>query len=59
MIEKGSLVKGSMNGVDWYSGVYIKDSGLYANYGVLCDDKKEVRYFIFIKPNPTQVKETT
>ena len=45
----GDRVLASMNGRDWFAGCLVEESEIFAPYGVLCDDFKEVRYFLTIK----------
>jgi len=49
-IKIGTRGKASMNGVDWFSGVYVKESDIFCQYGVLRDDIKEIRFFTTFIP---------
>jgi len=42
----GEKVRATMNHVDWFTGIYVDESDVMAQYGVLRDDIKEIRYFI-------------
>lgn len=41
----GDRVRATMNGEDWYTGVYVHSSSTIAQYGVMRDDIDDVRYF--------------
>jgi len=41
----GDRVRATMNGEDWFAGVYVEESETLAQYGVKRDDTGEVRYF--------------
>jgi len=41
----GDRVRATVNGEDWFVGVYVKESDTLAQYGVKRDDTGEVRYF--------------
>jgi hypothetical protein len=42
----GDRVKATMNGVDWFRGVYVEESETFVQYGVMLDDIKELRFFV-------------
>lgn len=35
-----------MNGEDWFTGTYVKESDTLAQYGIMRDDIGELRYFV-------------
>jgi len=42
----GDMVRATMNGIDWFLGVYVQESETLAQYGVRRDDMpNEVRFF--------------
>lgn len=46
----GERVRATMNGSDWFDGLYVKNSDIFIQYGVLRDDIGEIRYFIRAEP---------
>lgn len=46
----GDHVRATMNGEDWFTGRYVQESEIFAQYGVLRDDIKEVRFFVHAEP---------
>ncbi len=48
----GKRVRASMNGKDWFPGVYEKNVDIFAQYGVRLDDSNEVKFFMMIEPLP-------
>ncbi len=46
----GERVRATMNGSDWFEGVYVEESDVFVQYGVLLDDIKEIRYFVRAEP---------
>ena len=45
----GDQVRATMNGEDWYTGVYVHSSNTIAQYGVMRDDIDEIRYFTHVE----------
>ena len=41
-----------MNGEDWFTGVYVKESETLAQYGIKRDDTDEVRFFTHAEKLP-------
>jgi hypothetical protein len=55
--EIGDRVRATMNGQDWYAGVYVEESQTIAQYGVKRDDIGELRFFIHAeKEEASEVK---
>ena len=46
----GERVRATMNHEDWYEGEYVKESDVFAQYGIMRDDIKELRYFVYAEP---------
>ena len=43
----GDRVRATMNGDDWFTGVYVEESKIMVQYGVRRDDMpNEVRFFV-------------
>jgi len=50
-IKIGDRVKATMNGDIWFYGKYVKESDVFAQYGVEVEEfGGELRYFIRIEP---------
>lgn len=45
----GERVKATQNNADWYIGTLVEESEVFAQYGVLLDDTREVRFFIHVE----------
>jgi hypothetical protein len=50
-IKIGERVRATMNGQDWFTGKYVQESDIFAQYGVLRDDIKEIRFFVHAEPH--------
>jgi hypothetical protein len=44
--EIGDRVRATMNGYDWFTGVYVENIDLFAQYGVVRDGTDKVVFFV-------------
>ena len=49
----GDRVRATMNGEDWFTGIYVEESETFAQYGIKRDDMpNEVRFFTHAEKLP-------
>lgn len=58
-IKKGDTVEGSMNGEDWYKGIYIKESEICVPHGIFTEAHNEIRYFTSMRAYSKHPSEFT